>query len=81
MRTDRRVLRRNRRRRRAVLAKRIVGNEVIAYPELGAEAIARVEVVDFPAIVVMDCRGGDLCEEGRAQYAREAEGARAPART
>ena len=45
---------------------------MIAYPELGAEAIARLEVVDFPAIVVMDCHGGDLYEEGRAQYAREA---------
>jgi fumarate hydratase subunit beta len=55
----------------ALLAKRIVGNEVIAYPELGAEAIARLEVVDFPAIVVMDCYGGDLYEEGRAKYARE----------
>jgi fumarate hydratase subunit beta len=55
-----------------LLAKRIVGNEVIAYPELGAEAVARLEVVDFPVIVVMDCHGGDLYEEGRAQYAREA---------
>ena len=56
----------------ALLAKRIVGNEVIAYPELGAEAIARLEVVDFPAIVVMDCHGGDLYEEGRAKYTRQA---------
>ena len=55
----------------ALLARRIVGNEVIAYPELGAEAIARLEVVDFPAIVVNDCHGGDLYEEGRAEYARE----------
>jgi fumarate hydratase subunit beta len=54
----------------ALLAKRIVGNDVIAYPELGAEAVARLEVVDFPAIVVMDCHGGDLYESGRAEYAR-----------
>ena len=54
----------------ALLAQRIVGNEVIAYPELGAEAIARLEVKDFPAIVVNDCHGGDLYEEGRARYAR-----------
>jgi len=54
----------------ALLAKRIVGNEVIAYPELGAEAIARLEVKDFPAIVVNDCHGGDLYEEGRKQYAK-----------
>ena len=54
----------------ALLAKCIVGNEVIAYPELGAEAVARLEVEDFPTIVVMDCHGGDLYEEGRAKYAR-----------
>ena len=56
----------------ALLAQRIVGNKVIAYPELGAEAIARLDVVDFPAIVVNDCYGADLYEEGRKQYAREA---------
>ncbi len=54
----------------ALLAQRITGNEVIAWPELGAEAVARLEVVDFPAIVVNDCHGGDLYEEGRARYAR-----------
>ena len=54
----------------ALLAKRIVGNEVIAYPELGAEAVARLEVKDFPAIVVNDCYGGDLYEEGRKEYAK-----------
>ena len=56
----------------ALLAQRITGNEVIAWPELGAEAVARLEVVDFPAIVVNDCHGGDLYEEGRAMYARQA---------
>ncbi len=54
----------------ALLAQRIVANEVIAWPELGAEAVARLEVVDFPAIVVNDCYGGDLYEEGRAEYAK-----------
>jgi fumarate hydratase subunit beta len=54
----------------ALLAKCIVGNEVIAYPELGAEAVARLEVKDFPAIVVSDCHGGDLYEEGRQRYAK-----------
>ncbi|MCX6374235.1 MAG: Fe-S-containing hydro-lyase [Actinobacteria bacterium] len=54
----------------ALLAKSIVGNEVIAYPELGAEAVARLEVRDFPAIVVNDCHGGDLYEEGRQRYAK-----------
>jgi fumarate hydratase subunit beta len=56
----------------ALLAQRITGNEVIAWPELGAEAVARLEVVNFPAIVVNDCHGGDLYEEGRKKYAREA---------
>ena len=55
----------------ALLAKRIVGNEVIAWPELGAEACARLQVEAFPAVVVMDCHGGDLYEEGRRRYARE----------
>jgi len=54
----------------ALLAKSIVGNEVIAYPELGAEAVARLEVKDFPAVVVNDCHGGDLYEEGRKRYAK-----------
>jgi fumarate hydratase subunit beta len=54
----------------ALLAKCIVGNEVIAYPELGAEAIARLEVKDFPVIVVNDCHGGDVYEEGRKKYAK-----------
>ena len=54
----------------ALLAQRIVGNETIAYPELGAEAVARLEVKDFPAIVVNDCHGGDLYEEGRKKYAK-----------
>ena len=54
----------------ALLAKSIVGNEVIGWPELGAEAVARLEVKDFPAIVVNDCHGGDLYEEGRKRYAK-----------
>jgi len=54
----------------ALLAERIVGNDIIAWPELGAEACARLTVVDFPAIVVIDCHGADLYEEGRARYAK-----------
>ncbi len=56
----------------ALLARRVVGNEVIAWPELGAEAVARLEVVGFPVVVVMDSHGGDLYEQGRAEYARQA---------
>ena len=54
----------------ALLAKRIVANEVIACPDLGAEAVARLEVIDSPVAVVNDCHGGDLYEEGRAKYAK-----------
>jgi len=56
----------------ALLAQRIVGNEVVAYPELGAEAVAKLEVKDFPAIVVNDCHGADLYEEGRKKYEKSA---------
>jgi fumarate hydratase subunit beta len=55
----------------ALLAKRIVAYEVIAWPELGAEAVGRLEVVDLPAVVVNDCQGEDLYASRRAQYARQ----------
>ena len=42
--------------------------EVIAYEDLGAEALRRIEVEDFPVTVVNDIYGGDLYEEGRAQF-------------
>ena len=44
----------------ALLSQRIKKAEVVAYEDLGAEAIRRLEVEDFPAIVVVDCRGNDL---------------------
>ena len=42
----------------ALLSKHIVKSEIIAYEELGTEAIRRLEVVDFPVIVAYDCHGG-----------------------
>jgi fumarate hydratase subunit beta len=39
--------------------------------ELGAEALHRLEVEDFPVTVVNDIYGGDLYEEGKAKYRRE----------
>ncbi len=54
----------------AMIAKSIKKCDVIAYPELGAEAVLRLEVVDFPAVVVNDIYGGDLYEEGKARYRR-----------
>ncbi|MHB1361761.1 MAG: Fe-S-containing hydro-lyase [Thermoleophilia bacterium] len=55
---------------RALLAGRIASAEVIAWPELGTEAVYRFEVEDFPAIVVMDSRGGNLYESGRKLFRR-----------
>jgi len=52
----------------ALIAKRIVSSEIVAYEDLGPEAIRRLEVVDFPATVIIDCRGGDLYAEGRKKY-------------
>jgi fumarate hydratase subunit beta len=52
----------------ALISKSIVSAEVIAYPELGPEAIRRVEVKDFPCIVINDMYGGDLYQEGKKQY-------------
>jgi len=44
----------------ALLSKTVKSSEVIAYPELGAEAIRKLEVVDFPAIVAIDSKGNTL---------------------
>lgn len=52
----------------ALIAKSIKKAEVIAYDELGAEAILRLEVEDFPVTVINDIHGGDLYEEGKAKY-------------
>lgn len=52
----------------ALLSKCIKKAEVIAYEDLGAEAIHRLEVEDFPAIVIIDSAGNNLYESGRAAY-------------
>jgi len=52
----------------ALISKSIKKSEVIAYEELGAEAIRRLEVEDFPATVINDIYGGDLYQEGKARY-------------
>lgn len=46
----------------ALLSKSIVSSEVIAYEDLGTEAIRKLEVKNFPAIVVVDCNGNNLYE-------------------
>jgi fumarate hydratase subunit beta len=52
----------------ALISKTIKKSEVIAYEELGAEAVLRLEVEDFPATVINDIYGGDLYQEGKAKY-------------
>ncbi len=52
----------------ALLSKCIKKSEVVAYPDLGAEAIHRIEVEDFPAVVVIDSLGNNLYESGRKNY-------------
>ena len=55
----------------ALLSQCIKKSEVIAYEDLGAEAIRRLEVEDFPVIVVIDSEGNNLYETGRAAYLNE----------
>ena len=55
----------------ALVAKSIVKATVIAYEELGPEAIQRLEVKNFPTIVVNDCHGGDLFASEIAKYKKE----------
>jgi len=55
----------------ALISKRIIKSEVVAYPELGPEAIYRLEVENFPVIVVNDAHGGDMYNMGREQYQGE----------
>ena len=52
----------------AHLAKCIKKAEIVAYEDLGAEAIRRLEVEDFPAIVIIDSEGNNLYEMGRKAY-------------
>lgn len=52
----------------ALIAKSIIKAEIVAYEDLGAEAIRRLEVKNFPAIIINDIYGGDLYEEGKAKY-------------
>ena len=52
----------------ALLAQCIKQAEVVAYPELGTEAIRRLQVVDFPVVVLIDSQGNNLYEIGRQQF-------------
>jgi len=52
----------------AIISSSIRKSEVVAYGDLGAEALLRLEVHDFPVTVINDIYGGDLYEEGKRKY-------------
>jgi fumarate hydratase subunit beta len=54
----------------ALIAGCIVKAEIVAFPELGAEAIRRLTVRDMPVVVLIDAEGNDLYQEGRKQFAQ-----------
>ncbi|MCE5322983.1 Fe-S-containing hydro-lyase [bacterium] len=54
----------------AMLAKRVISCEVIAYEDLGCEAIRKLEVKDLPLIVINDCHGRDFYSENQERYAK-----------
>ena len=56
----------------ALLSKCIKKSEIVAYDDLGAEAIRRLEVENFPVTVIIDSEGNNLYETGRAEYLRSA---------
>lgn len=55
----------------ALLSKAITSSEVVAYDDLGTEAIRKLEVKDFPAIVVMDKDGNNLYETAVKEYCKQ----------
>lgn len=52
----------------ALLAHHVVSSEIIAYEDLGTEAVRRLEVKDFPVTVVIDTKGNDLYRTGREKW-------------
>ena len=52
----------------ALLSRHITGARVIAFEDLGPEAVREFVFTDFPAVVAIDCRGNDIYAEGRKRY-------------
>lgn len=52
----------------ALIGKSVVSSEIIAYEDLGPEAIRKLVVKDFPAIVIIDSKGNNLYEQGQKEY-------------
>ncbi|HEY5524728.1 MAG TPA: Fe-S-containing hydro-lyase [Clostridium sp.] len=57
----------------ALIGKSITKSEIIAYEDLGAEAIRRIEVKDMPLVVIIDSEGRNLYEEGQKEYLKSQE--------
>ena len=55
----------------ALLSRAITSSEVIAYDDLGTEAIRKLYVEDMPLVVIIDSEGNNLYEEGRAEYLKD----------
>lgn len=55
----------------ALLSKAIISSKVVAYDDLGTEAIRELEVKDFPVIVVIDREGNNLYDISKEKYCRE----------
>lgn len=55
----------------ALLSKCITKSDIVCYEDLGAEAIRKIEIVDFPVIVVIDCEGNNLYETAIREFAEE----------
>lgn len=60
----------------ALLAKSIIRSEMIAYEDLGAEALRKLTVVDMPLVVIIDSEGNNLYEQGRKAYLEFRQGNR-----
>ena len=54
----------------ALLSRCITSAEIVAYADLGTEAVRRLTIEDFPALVVNDLHGGDLYDDGPARWRR-----------
>lgn len=52
----------------ALISKSIISEEIVAFEDLGTEAIRRLYVKNFPAVVIIDCDGNNLYETGRLEY-------------
>jgi len=59
----------------ALISRAVVSAEVVAYEDLGPEALRRLTVEGLPAVVINDVHGGDLYEQGRKEYAGRRVGA------